>query len=178
MLATRVRLLERLRNTQEHLSLHGYIEPQTGVWGKHVLLARTAEELAYARRHDYPVSCAVVCINNLQNINAEQGYESGDIVLRETARILRHCIRRSDFLSRSAGNEFTILLRQCNGEQAAETLKRIHTRIHENKVFDGRRTIRADVSWGAACTNETETNISADQLVAKAAQRAKQEPDS
>ena len=177
MLVARVGLLARLRDAQEHLSLHGYIEPQTGVWGKHVLLARTAEEIAFARRHRFAVSCSVVRVGNLQKINTDYGYESGDVVLRETARILRHSIRRSDFLSRSAGNEFTVLLRQCDGEQAVETMRRICARINGNKFFDGRRTIKAEILWGTASSDESDTEFSADKLVAAAAERACQETD-
>ena len=167
----RLRGLMRLRAAQEQFGRAGYVDPHTGLWGKESVLARTEEELSHARRKGADVACAVLRIRNLPKINEEVGYESGDVVLREVARTLRKSVRASDVLSRSGGNEFFLLLRSCSGDQAANVVKRILQPISGSRFFDGRRTLEAQMDWGAAGRGEDDSEFSAEGLVADARAR-------
>ncbi len=160
--------LMRLRTAQERLRREGYLDPHTGLWGKESVLARTAEELAHARRTGTDVACAILRLRNLAKINTEVGYESGDLVLREVARTLRRNVRASDVLSRSGGDEFFLLLRSCNVDQATGVVKRILRPISESRCFDGQRTLEAELDWAAAARGEDDSEFSAEGLMADA----------
>lgn len=57
-----------------------------------------------------PVSVIMADINGIRLINDAFGYEEGDRMIAQTARILKKCCRVSDLAARTGGDEFCILL--------------------------------------------------------------------
>ena len=49
-------------------------------------------------------------LDNFKIINDTHGHNAGDLLLKEAACRLKNCIRKQDILSRSGGDEFTIIL--------------------------------------------------------------------
>ncbi|WP_042459381.1 putative bifunctional diguanylate cyclase/phosphodiesterase [Neobacillus dielmonensis] len=67
-------------------------------------------------------------IDNFKSINDNFGHQIGDLVLKETARRLKLCLRRSDFISRQGGDEFIIIL---NGLYDKEDIIKVVVKIQE-----------------------------------------------
>ena len=57
-----------------------------------------------------PVSLIIGDINGLKIINDALGHETGDRIIKKTAELFLSCCRESDTLSRTGGDEFSILL--------------------------------------------------------------------
>jgi len=64
-----------------------------------------------------PLSIMVADINGVRLINESYGVEAGDKLICETARLIGNSIRENDFLARTGGDEFSILMP--NTDQAA-----------------------------------------------------------
>jgi diguanylate cyclase (GGDEF)-like protein/PAS domain S-box-containing protein len=63
-----------------------------------------------ATRSKAPMALMFLDIDRFKEINDTMGHASGDEVLREFARRLCACVRKTDTVSRLAGDEFTIII--------------------------------------------------------------------
>jgi len=79
---------------------------------------------AAARRHSRSLAVMFVDLDRFKVINDTLGHETGDYVLREAARRLRHTLRASDVVARLGGDEFVVMLPEVNDAAQAETAAR------------------------------------------------------
>ena len=57
-------------------------------------------------------------IDHFKKINDQRGHHTGDLVLVEIGKILKSCVRENDFVARWGGEEFIILLKNCDIKDA------------------------------------------------------------
>jgi len=82
----------------------------TGCLNRRAALARLREEIARSQRAGSPVSCLMLDIDNLKQINDTFGHLEGDRVLREAGASLRGQLRAYDVAARYGGDVFLVLL--------------------------------------------------------------------
>ena len=106
-----------------HLSSH---DDLTGVANRRQILADAREMMSWAERERSPVVCALLDLDHFKHVNDAWGHAAGDSVLREFARRLRATLGPDDCVGRYGGEEFVVLLRGRNSDEAlawAETLR-------------------------------------------------------
>lgn len=94
----------------------------TGLANRRLFNHRLEQILADARRNREIVALLFVDLDGFKAVNDTYGHETGDCVLRETARRLEDGIRESDLAARLAGDEFLVVLRHLAGEEYAATV--------------------------------------------------------
>jgi diguanylate cyclase (GGDEF)-like protein len=82
----------------------------TGCLNRRPALARLREEIARAQRGHSSVSCLMLDIDNLKQINDTFEHLEGDRVLREAGASIRGQLRAYDLASRYGGDEFLVVL--------------------------------------------------------------------
>ncbi|HKY92621.1 MAG TPA: sensor domain-containing diguanylate cyclase, partial [Nevskiaceae bacterium] len=102
----RERQLQRLRSSNEELSVHAMIDPLTGVANRRGLMARLERALERARRSDGRLMIAFVDLDGFKTINDRHGHAVGDDVLRALAEILRARLPSAAIAGRLGGDEF------------------------------------------------------------------------
>ncbi|MGF1700369.1 diguanylate cyclase [Photobacterium makurazakiensis] len=76
-------------------------------------------------------------LDGFKNVNDTYGHEAGDQVLTIIAEKLKRTVKKSDFVSRLAGDEFVILLNPIESEEAVQkTCTRLFNRIAEEIHLD------------------------------------------
>lgn len=108
-------------------------------------------QLQQARQHNQYLSLLAIDIDRFKKINDSYGHSSGDAVLKQIGQLLLKQARPTDLVSRNGGEEFAVLLLDCNAHQAMATAERIRHAV-EKYVFalpDG-STVRLTVSIGVA----------------------------
>ncbi|KQY82171.1 diguanylate cyclase [Paenibacillus sp. Root52] len=108
-------------------------------------------QLEYAREHQKKLSLLVIDIDRFKRVNDTFGHTSGDAVLKQLGRLLIEHARPVDIVSRNGGEEFAILLVDCDQQQALAVAERIRKAV-ERYLFslpDG-NTTRLTVSIGVA----------------------------
>lgn len=89
----------------------------------------------------------VADIDFFKAINDTHGHDTGDIVLRETAALLKNSLRERDLVGRWGGEEFVILLHEGNALNHLQTIERIRQLI-EARVFAN--NLRVTFSFGGS----------------------------
>jgi diguanylate cyclase (GGDEF)-like protein len=83
-----------------------------------------SRRLELSNKHNLPLACAMVDVDDFKAYNDRYGHEGGDKVLRCIADVLRGWTRAEDLIARYGGEEF-ILLMSSEMEDAAEVGERI-----------------------------------------------------
>ena len=70
-------------------------------------------------------------IDYFKRYNDTYGHDKGDETLKETARVLKNCVRKQDILIRYGGEEFLIILNNIEIREAEKVCLRIKEKIEE-----------------------------------------------
>lgn len=102
-------ITERKRIEQQiyHLAHH---DPLTGLANRLLFKERLEHAITQAHRTGKPLAVLFVDLDRFKVINDTAGHGAGDQVLLECAQRLRHCLRDSDTVARTGGDEFLILV--------------------------------------------------------------------
>ncbi|WP_162356930.1 diguanylate cyclase [Metabacillus mangrovi] len=105
------------------------------------------------------LSMLLIDLDYFKRVNDTYGHPAGDAVLKQTARLLELQSRDKEEVSRNGGEEFSIVLYNCNLQSAAALAEKIRRAIEEEPfVLPDGTVIRLTASIGAACYPEnTET---------------------
>ena len=68
-------------------------------------------------------------IDKFKSVNDIYGHDAGDLVLKSVATLLQDLVRKSDVVCRWGGEEFLILLQQCDAEEASHIGEKIRHKI-------------------------------------------------
>ena len=93
-------------------------------WG---LKAGADHALARAAHEQEPLAVLMLDIDRFKDVNDTHGHEAGDRALKVVARVLSQAVRPNDVCARYGGDEFVVLLANCDVHQAdrrAAELKR------------------------------------------------------
>lgn len=85
-------------------------DPLTGLDNRGAFTIALAQALAQAERSRAELAVLFIDMDRFKAVNDSLGHETGDVVLRETARRLRERLRASDVVARIGGDEFVVAL--------------------------------------------------------------------
>lgn len=111
-MTARVELERRLR----HEALH---DPLTKLPNRALFANRLEHALTQTKRREGGVAVLFVDLDDFKSVNDNRGHEAGDQLLISFGRRLSNSVREADTVARLAGDEFTVLLEQLNGEEEA-----------------------------------------------------------
>ena len=93
------------------------------------LMERLDQELKRAAEQDAPFSLVMLDIDHFKAVNDTYGHPAGDLVLRETAAIVKRSVRDVDVCGRYGGEEFVVLLPQTPLDGARLVAERIREAV-------------------------------------------------
>ena len=138
----------------------------TSGWLEATALAdRLEEEIVRAERQGSELSCLLVVIESLQEMERRYGADLGEQALSHLARALRGELRRFDQVGRPSGRELLVVLPNADSTRGEIVARRALGRLRTIKIeADGvRRTL--PISIGLAAWR---TGLSASKLLAAA----------
>jgi diguanylate cyclase (GGDEF)-like protein len=94
----------------DELGRMSVVDPLTGLFNRRYFDRQLKIEVERAKRHRRTVSLAIVDIDSFKRFNGVKGYDVGDLVIRETAEVLRDNFREVDVVTRWGGDEFAVIL--------------------------------------------------------------------
>ena len=120
--------LNEARQRDRHMASH---DPVTGLANRVLLNDRLSHTLATARRDRKRSALLLVNLDGFKRINDRLGQAVGDGLLREVARRIGACLRKSDTAARLDSDEFAVVLGQLTSElHAIKVADKILETIH------------------------------------------------
>ncbi|MFQ5905145.1 MAG: diguanylate cyclase [bacterium] len=118
LIASRIALaVENARLYQEKERL-AVTDELTGVYNYRFFRERLLDEVAEARKGNANLSLLMLDVDDFKNHNDTFGHLGGDQLLRELATLLRSKVGKKGLVTRYGGDEFMIILPDCDREDA------------------------------------------------------------
>lgn len=103
------------------------------------------------------ITFIVIDMKKFKNINDEYGHDAGDEVLRNTAKVFISSVRNNDSVIRMGGDEFLIVLQDCNEQSALDVVQRIKESMKQI-IYDSEKNLHAKADFGIAYTDSFVNN--------------------
>jgi diguanylate cyclase (GGDEF)-like protein len=148
--------LNKLRR-QAHLSLkqlnsqlyeQATTDGMTGLFNRRHFLETTQIELIHQQRKDLQSAILMIDIDLFKNINDTYGHAAGDEVIKAVANMLKVNSRPYDVIGRLGGEEFAILLLDCDIETANNISQRLCNDCANAEIFYKDASINVSISIG------------------------------
>ena len=144
-------LNQKLSQANQSLERLSITDGLTGLFNHRHLHDRLADEVRRSRRQGQPVCLLMADLDHFKRVNDQLGHQAGDEGLRLVASWLSHSVREVDIVGRYGGEEFVVVLSDCdlpNGLRVAEKLRGLVEANSRRPPFDALGGLT--VSLGAA----------------------------
>jgi diguanylate cyclase (GGDEF)-like protein len=143
------RVYNRVRGQLESMVLS---DPLTGCLNRRGFEQHLAREVARSTRAGSELSMLALDLDHFKTVNDTRGHLAGDAVLREVGALLQQAARAGDIVSRSGGEEFSILLPDTSGNGAFQFATRLCDTFREHIFRVNGKDIRLTISIGVVST--------------------------
>lgn len=140
----------------------------TRAYNRRYLDERLKGELAYALRHNSPLSLIILDVDHFKKVNDTLGHPAGDAVLRALAIAVQKILRAEDVLARYGGEEFAVVARGIGQPNATVLAERIRQTVMQMQVTWQEKALNVTVSVGVATMDDSHPYSGADTLLAAA----------
>jgi diguanylate cyclase (GGDEF)-like protein len=162
--AERTAELARSNEALERLARHDTL---TGLPNRRACDERLLLEFERMRRSGLVYAVMVLDIDHFKQVNDGHGHAAGDQVLRHVADLLRGQLRSTDFVGRSGGEEFLVLLPQTPPDEALRVAQKLRHGVDTSDApVVGHVTLSIGVSMGEPGQGDPEmaVRLADDQL--------------
>jgi diguanylate cyclase (GGDEF)-like protein len=123
-------------------------DPLTGLPNRRAWDARVSHALKAGQRF----TVAMLDFDRFKEFNDTHGHPAGDRLLKETAACWREQLRAGDMLARLGGEEFGLLLLDCNTARAVDVIERLRVLVSEDRTGRARAPRRCSRAPTPRCT--------------------------
>lgn len=115
----------RVRRGQRELRDLAAHDSLTRVLNARSFAERVANEVERSRRYARPLAVLYLDLDDFKVINDTHGHQTGDAVLRLVADAICRAVRQADVVGRLGGDEFSVLMPETDGAEAAAVAQRL-----------------------------------------------------
>jgi len=126
---------------QERIRQMAFYDQLTGLPNRSLLRDRVDRLFAQMRREENSFAIMFIDLDNFKRVNDSLGHHMGDLLLKEVASRLSMCVREVDTVSRQGGDEFVVLLPECDSECAQGIAARILESLARPHDLDGHEVV-------------------------------------
>lgn len=139
----------------------------TGIYNRKAIMEFLKQHIRENKRRQANLSIGFVDLNDLKLVNDHHGHEVGDELIKAAAKAIQEGIRSSDAAARIGGDEFLIVLVDCDEKGAQSILGRIDC------MFTAAGALHAGLPWSLSYgyTQQIDAQDSAERMIERADNR-------
>jgi diguanylate cyclase (GGDEF)-like protein len=149
-----LQLEDRLVEARETMRFKATHDHLTFLLNRGAIVDLLERELVRTRRE---VGCTIVILGDLdhfKSVNDTHGHLVGDEVLQEAARRLLGSVRSYDFVGRYGGEEFLLVLNNCDTSQALPRAEDVRKAIADPPIQTARGPLSVTMSMGVLSSRD------------------------
>lgn len=150
---------------QRRLEEMAITDKLTGLANRQAFAPLIEQTMSELRRTPEALTLLLIDIDYFKEINDQHGHLAGDRVLQKLAETMTASLRDSDLLFRWGGEEFLVLLRNCEGKDGLRIADKLREAVAGATTHVGSKKLNATVSIGVA---ERADNEAIDPLIGRA----------
>jgi len=147
------------RELTQSLSYQATHDPLTDLHNRKAFEDHLVKQINDSRNKDQTNVLCFLDLDHFKQVNDTAGHIAGDELLIQITKIFLKNIRNSDFLARIGGDEFAIVLENCDIEKALDITEDIRSEIHDHKFNWMDKTYQISVSIGLTIYDKNADNI-------------------
>ena len=125
-------------------------DPLTGLLNRRAFDEALAREHARQQRGGDSMALLLVDIDHFKQVNDSWGHQAGDQTLRQLGELLPDCFRAMDVVGRLGGEEFGVLIPDCQPEQALDRAHELCDTVRtRTRTWQHPITVSVGVAWTA-----------------------------
>jgi diguanylate cyclase (GGDEF)-like protein len=147
------------------------VDPLTTLHTRSVFVAALEKEIQRAERFGHPFAVILFDVDKLGEINASHGYGAGDRIIERIGITIRNYFRETDWVARTAGDAFAVLLPEIQRVHAERLADRVRTIIRERLQLHDHRSntgFPVTVSAGVLVAESVDKSVTADYMMVEA----------
>lgn len=164
------KLVNKQNEVHDNTELMVITDELTQLYNREQFDSLFESELARAMRNESSFSCALIEIDNYKELKDKYGHQLGDVILQDTAEVLKDDLRIYDVIARD-GDIFICLFPEMYIEPALIATKRLRSLVEDEKFEFGENNeiIRISVSIGlTSCKPSLDKEIDIYKIIKKA----------
>ncbi|MEK7207803.1 MAG: diguanylate cyclase, partial [Pseudomonadota bacterium] len=171
-------MVRRLRDKQEEVNkAHAQLEriattdALTGLYNRHYLYEVFPKLHSEARRQGKTLTVILADVDRFKEVNDRYGHQVGDRALAHFAGVLKDCTRISDFVFRTGGEEFMILV-SGDFDGGLTMAEKIRAMLESTSLTCEGQQIRMTASFGVAQTEAGDGKMDSRSVLYSVSSRA------
>jgi diguanylate cyclase (GGDEF)-like protein len=136
-------LQEKVQAQTRELREANMRDPASGVLNRSAFLQRFDDAIAREARIGKALAFLLVDIEGFKAVNIERGRIGGDLTLKRVAHALQDATRGTDFIGRLGGDEFGVVLNEC--EDPGPAVNRIFLNLQNGEEAEGAKVVHVAV---------------------------------
>ncbi len=151
---------QKLEEANEELVDMSHRDPLTQIFNRRYFSEQSKKIKSFSQRNNnIPFSIVTLDIDKFKKINDTYGHLVGDEVIIKVAHIIEAEVRTSDIVARFGGEEFVMLLQDCNLDDAYKVAEKVRLDIEKTSISVHIDTeVKFTVSIGVAQFSEVDNN--------------------
>ena len=147
------RLQREVKEAQKKMAEMSTRDILTGLFNRRYFMEALECEVARAKRYESNMVLCMMDLDHFKRINDSYGHPVGDMVLTETGKMLKKCVRQSDLACRYGGEEFALILPDTHTEKAHMVCERFRKMLTKHQFIYNSSRFQITLSIGIALFN-------------------------
>jgi diguanylate cyclase (GGDEF)-like protein len=143
---------------QRKLEAMATTDKLTGAANRQIFDVLFLQAYNQSKRRDDQLSAIMFDIDYFKEVNDTYGHPTGDVVLKTLTQTVTQNIREADMLFRWGGEEFLIILPECDLATTQSIAEKIRQAVEEQEIRFAGKSLSISISLGVASLKEKDTS--------------------